>query len=316
VPDDGRPITPSDVKVAQSKFRDLAVQVAAFFHNRLTPDTSRTMVASASDGAASTRYAVVASLGDRSVKQVDGSLRRNVSLTSEPDPSLQTPRPFAPARVAPLETETEFDPPHLITQTKLVERTSRFAPTPSKADRGKLDALVVAAATMPLPELVAGPKPAIRPQKALADAALAEGGNSAIRSAARVASLNLAAAPSDMSPDILGNGWARAPEFDEDHPDELAYRPFPLAPLLSDTPFSRDQPLAEMRHPDVAAILEVLDDVGGIVPMKFRPGRQLAEVMWSEQFQGKAVHAEALIEIEQSHLPRGIADRAVQTSAR
>ena len=89
-----------------------------------------------------------------------------------------------------------------------------------------------------------------------------------------------------------------------------------MAPLLTDTPTSRDQPLAEMQAPDVAATLNVLDDVGGIVPMKFRPGRQLAEVMWSQQFQGKAVHVEALMEIESSRLPAGLENRAVQTSAR
>ncbi len=169
-----------------------------------------------------------------------------------------------------------------------------------------------------MPELVAGPKPAVRPQKALAAAALAESGAPALAPSARVASLdaNTAASVTDMSPGSLGNGWAQAPEFDEDHPEELAYRPFPLAPLLTDTPTSRDQPLAEMQAPDVAATLNVLDDVGGIVPMKFRPGRQLAEVMWSQQFQGKAVHVEALREIESSRLPAGLENRAVQTSAR
>jgi uncharacterized protein YcbK (DUF882 family) len=316
VPDDGRPISPSDVKVAQSRFHDLAVQVAEFFHDRLTPGTSRTMVASASVGTSNTRYAVVASLGGPKLET--GSLRRNVSLTTEPDPSLQPPRPFAPASVASLASDSDIETPHLVTPPKLLERTSHFAPTPSKADRGKLEALVAAATTMPLPELVAGPKPAVRPQRALADAALAEGGNHPAKPGARLASLDpsQAASVSDMSPDSLGNGWAQAPEFDEDHPEELAYRPFPLAPLLTDTPNSRDQPLAEMEHPDVAATLEVLDDVGGIAPMKFRPGRQLAEGMWSQQFQGKAVHAEALMEIEQSRLPPGIEDRAVQTSAR
>jgi hypothetical protein len=169
-----------------------------------------------------------------------------------------------------------------------------------------------------MPQLVSGPKPAIRPQKGLAAAALAEKGISPRQPTAQVASLDPGSgtAVTDMSPDSLGNGWAEAPEFDEDHPEELAYHPFPLAPLLSDTPASRDQPLAEMQAPNVAATLEVLDDVGGIAPMKFRPGRQLAEAMWSEQFQGKAVHLEALMEIEQSRLPAGIESHAVQTSAR
>ena len=42
-----------------------------------------------------------------------------------------------------------------------------------------------------------------------------------------------------MSPDSLGNGWAEAPEFDEDHPEELAYRPFPLAPIMTNPASAR-----------------------------------------------------------------------------
>jgi hypothetical protein len=38
--------------------------------------------------------------------------------------------------------------------------------------------------------------------------------------------------------------------------------------------------------------------------------------MWSQRFQGKAVHVEALREIESSRLPAGLENRAVQTSAR
>jgi len=135
---------------------------------------------------------------------------------------------------------------------------------------------------------------------------------------ARVASLDPAAAASvsDMSPDGLGNGWAEAPAFDEDHPEELAYRPFPLAPLLTDNAEARDAPLADLQRPDVAATLDALDDTGSIPPMKFRPGQQLAEEMWAQQFQGKAVHAEALMELAQRPPPAGIENRTVQTSAR
>ena len=101
----------------------------------------------------------------------------------------------------------------MIKEPKPVERASHFTPSPSKSDRGKLDALVAAAATTPMPELVAGPKPAVRPQKALAAAALAEGGVPALAPAARVASLDASTAASvtDMSPGSLGNGWAQAP---------------------------------------------------------------------------------------------------------
>lgn len=314
VPTDGRPITPSDVQVAQSKHRELAIQVADFFRARVMPG-SRTMVASAELGTGGgKRLSVVASLGG------GGSTRRNVNLTTEPDPAVKDPKPFAPARVASLSPPAiDEGAPHLVSAPRAVERPSRFTPSPSKADRTKLDALVTAAASMPMPELVSGPKRAVRPQKALAAAALAESGHAPkAQPTARVASLDPAAAASvtDMNPNGLGNGWAEAPAFDEDHPEELAYRPFPLAPLLTDNAEARDAPLADLQRPDVAATLDALDDAGRIPPMKFRPGQQVAEQMWAQQFQGKAVHAEALMELAQRPPPAGMENRSVQTSAR
>ncbi|MEQ1718848.1 MAG: hypothetical protein ABL907_23170, partial [Hyphomicrobium sp.] len=62
--------------------------------------------------------------------------------------------------------------------------------------------------------------------------------------------------------------------------------------------------------------LELIDDVGAIQPMRFRPGQQVAQVMWAQQFQGKAVHLDALEEIDQNRAATGIAERAVRTSAR
>ena len=81
IPDDGGPITPRDVKVAQSKFMTLPFRSPQFFHDRLTPGTSRTMVASAEIGTWKIAVAVVASLGGEA-RQAD--LRRNVSLTRSP----------------------------------------------------------------------------------------------------------------------------------------------------------------------------------------------------------------------------------------
>src|SRR4029078_1649917 len=175
--------------------------------------------------------AVVASLGGEA--SPNGSTRRNVSLTTEPHPSLtelhtfapalvlRDPTQFAPARVASLSpADSDDDTPNLISKPRPVERASRFVPSPSKSDRGKLDALVTAAANIATPQLVAGPKPAIRPQKGLAAAALAEKGVSPRQPTAQVASLDPGSGTgvTDMSPGSLGNGWAEAPEFDEDHP--------------------------------------------------------------------------------------------------
>lgn len=323
VPTDGRPITPADVKVAQSKFGELATQVAEFFHDRRTPGTSRTMVASVEVAPPKKSLSVVASLGlPGRTKPSDGSTRRTINLTTEPDPAASQVRPFAPATtLASLEATSEdvAPAPKLVASPKLIDRSSHFT-LPSKADRGKLDALVAAASSTPLPELIQGPQPAVRPQKALADAALAETRKSAAPSEpiAQVASLDPAAGTvGDMRPASLTD-WAQAPAYDEDHPDEMAYRPFPLAPFLTDGPTARDQPLAAMQAPDVAATLDALDNDGSVIPMKLRPGRQLAEAMWCDKFQGKAVHAEALTEIDQGRktLSASIQSRPVQTSAR
>jgi len=156
----------------------------------------------------------------------------------------------------------------------------------------------------------------VRPQKALAAAALAESGNPAPAPIAQVASLDPSAGTvGDMRPASFSE-WAQAPAYDDDHPDEMDYRPFPLAPFLTDKPTARDEPLAPMQAPNVAATLNVLDDVGAIEPMRLRPGRQLAEALWCDQFKGKAVHSEALQELDENRIATGIASRQVQTSAR
>jgi uncharacterized protein YcbK (DUF882 family) len=319
LPADGGPITPSDVRVAQEKYRDLAVQIAEFHDVRKGLKTP-TLVASATPAPSpapsaptslrAPRFAV-ASLGPVPAPAKNDTTRK-ISLKVEPiEP------PAAPRQVASLTPDAMS--PKLVASPKLIDRSSHF--TPSKGDRGKLETLFKQAAALPEPRLVAGPAPAQRPQKQLAAVAAAESGETAKSAGRQVASLepeNATASITDMSPASLGNGWVQAPEFDEDHPEELAYRPFPLAPLLTETSSANDPQLkGQLQHPDVAATFDVLDDVGAIAPMKFRPGQQVAQVMWAQQFAGKAVHLEALQEIDQGRLlPVGLENRQVKTSAR
>jgi hypothetical protein len=316
IPIGGRPITPADVKIARREDPKLAVQVASFFRNRLIPGQSHTMVASNDKPSSRKPPTVVASL-DESEQKPENSLRHRVSLTSELDEPASEVKPFASAKVGSIAGDS--DTASLASRPRLVERPSHFTKGPSSADRSKFESLVAAAAALPPPKLISGPTPAVRPQKGLAAAALAEKGRRAPQPTAEVASLDPAAAAgsiADMNGNTPDSGWVEAPAFDEDHPEELAYHPFPLAPLMSASADKRDQPLADLQHPDVAATLATLDDFGGVAPMKFRPGRQLAEEMWAEQFQGKAVHLEALQEIEKNRLPAGMENRTVRTSSR
>ena len=322
MPADGGPITSADVKIAQSRYHELAVQIAEFHDIRKGLRTP-TLVALATPNATgdapsepATQRApkfAVASLGPTEVPTAKPEQKRKIDLKWE---ALE--KAAAPRQVASLTSDASVTQPKLVGEPKLIERTSRFTPTPSKADRGKLESLVQLASAMPMPKLVAGPAPAVRPQKALADAAM--GGGKVASIGPKLASLEpekTSNSITDMSPESLGNGWVQAPEFDEDHPEELAYRPFPLAPLLTETASAHDPMLVgELQHPDVAATFDMIDDIGGIAPMKFRPGQQVAQVMWAQQFEGKAVHLDALLEIDQGRLPKGMESRQVQTSAR
>jgi hypothetical protein len=125
-----------------------------------------------------------------------------------------------------------------------------------------------------------------------------------------------AAAPAQASK--ATGGWEQAPEFDEDHPEELYYRPFPLGPLLTASSSADDPALATLVHPNVAETLNMIDGVGAVLPMRFRPGQQMAEMMWSKEFRGQAVSLAELsgAESQPATAPQGLSNHLVRTSAR
>jgi hypothetical protein len=87
-----------------------------------------------------------------------------------------------------------------------------------------------------------------------------------------------------------------APAFDEEHPDELSYRPFPIAPLLTATASADDPGLAQMVHPDLSKVLELMEQQDSVPPMRLRPGVYQAELMWAQQSKGVPVDLSALEE--------------------
>jgi uncharacterized protein YcbK (DUF882 family) len=351
-PASGGPITRADVAAAQSSYRELAVQIAQFHSDRKSPRP--TLVAAAKPARKAITVAALGSSATISAPAAKPAAppveRKPFAVASLGPANLPfAVKPAAPApdddglalgwdvgkpKVAPKPAQAvaALAPaaPRLVAAPKLVDRSSRFTAAPSDRDRTDLAALVQKASLgLPAPKLIAAPQPAARPRAALAAAAAASHpdpiGALAADSADGVQIAALApeqqpASVTDMTPASLGSGWETAPEFDEDHPDELAYRPFPVAPLLTETPSAHDPALAGIQHHDVAATLDMLDDIGAIPPMRFRPGRQVAQVLWAQQFQGKAVHVDALIELDQPRAPTGVAatieNRPVQTSSR
>ena len=75
--------------------------------------------------------------------------------------------------------------------------------------------------------------------------------------------------------------------------------------------------LGGLVHPDVARTLDLLDEDQIVLPLRLRPGRQVAEVMWAQQFLGQAVNLTALELAEPSRpVPTGLTSRSVTTSWR
>ena len=111
------------------------------------------------------------------------------------------------------------------------------------------------------------------------------------------------------------NGWVTAPAFDEEHPEELSYRPFPLAPLLTATASINEPVISRMVAPDVAKILQHIDQPWTVPQMHFLPGEQTAEVIWAQQFAGQPLQPTDLGRSDGApEVPTRLIPRSVKTS--
>ncbi len=322
VPADGRPLTREDYVVAKSRYQELAQQVAAFFDLR-NGAKQPTLVADA------------------------GGAARPVAA-SRPAPQLRAP-------VAAVATRREADQPRLASleppaAPKLVStprpaqrptpqpepKVAAAAPAkaPSSHDRNRLASLFSLAAFQPEPKLIKPPTPVERRQPA-ALASLTGGAMPAPvtpetaspvpeREAPRLAAIAPDALADPSAPRSVtdieragwSTGWAAQPEFDEEHPDEMSYRPFPVAPLLTETASADDPVLARLVHPNVGQTLEMLGQDRDELPLALRPGQQVVELLWAQQFQGNAVDLSVLDEAAHPDPIGRLARRTVPTSAR
>lgn len=134
--------------------------------------------------------------------------------------------------------------------------------------------VLTAALMPPLPKLLREPEPVERP---LAKTALA---------------------PDAMPPKAIEGehttAVVAAPEYDEEHPDELSYRPFPIAPLLTATASADDTALSVLTHPDLSKVLELMELQDSLPPLGLRPGVYDAQKVWASLSQGVPVDLSAL----------------------
>jgi len=285
-PASGGPLTPRDVRYARAHHKKLAAQVAAYFelHNNLKAPVQ---VAEAS-----------------------------------PPPPLKVPAPHPASR-----------PPTRVASLGPVSLPRDAAP--SEAERGRLNKLVsLASLTTPETSDWHPPPPDGDKLAHLITASLdstaqvsppaPQEADAPPGTATRVAALAPETRPdadavvSDADTSGWSNGWAAQPAFDADHPEEESYRPFPIAPFLTQSASADDAALVKLVHPDVMRTLDLLDDRPIVLPLKLRPGLQVAETMWAQQFRGEAVDVSALEEAARlrNAAPSSLASRSVRTTTR
>jgi hypothetical protein len=87
-----------------------------------------------------------------------------------------------------------------------------------------------------------------------------------------------------------------APAYDEEHPEELSYRPFPIAPLLTATASADDPELARLIHPDLSKVLELMEQQESLPALRLRPGVYDAQKTLASLSQAVPVDLSALHE--------------------
>ena len=289
---EGRSLEPGDAAAARRRQPQLAQQVAQFFDIRSNPR----------------KGVLVASAG-----------REALPVPPAPKPAIRPETKQAPAVLAALaplplprpasrpEPKEAQPAPRLVREPQLVERSSIFTPGPSLQERAKLNDLVKLAALDPADEpssLPALAQPAPTLPSATGEPAL------------RLPTPAVSELASDF--DSQPAAFVAAPAFDDDHPEELAYAPFPILPLLTETASADDPALARMVHPNVARTFDMIDDEGRILPMRLRPGEQTAQLLFAKEFRGQAVDLSALDDALAGgpEQPQALTGRKVRTSPR
>jgi uncharacterized protein YcbK (DUF882 family) len=94
-------------------------------------------------------------------------------------------------------------------------------------------------------------------------------------------------APSDTVPQ---DQIASAPEYDDDHPDELYYQPFPILPFMSDTPVAFMDLTGEGGTLSLPKVHLFFGESQQMLLTQFQPGLQYAQLFWAQRFRGTAVN--------------------------
>ena len=299
VPADGKPIKRGDATAARERRKELAQEVAQFFAIR--DGKVRPAPVQVADAWQASVAPAPVPTPVRAVRPPPSAPERRMAVGAPMPPPIAT-QPEAMASLASLSTETPsgqgVPQPQLIASPRPVDRPAQFVNRLPDAERSRLDMLV---------KLASLEEPSSLPEETGTSSLIT--GTAPLRTASMTPSwpsLRKPPVTEDAVPETapashpLGegssdwrSGWHVAPAYDDDHPDELAYRPFALGPLLTETPSFDDPALVTLVHPDASEALAMIDDEGMALPMRFGPERSETAMAWAQAFSGDAVNLDA-----------------------
>lgn len=96
----------------------------------------------------------------------------------------------------------------------------------------------------------------------------------------------------EASDTVPEDQMASAPDYDEDHPDELDYQPFPILPLMSETPLASMDLSGDEQEPNLQKVHLLFGEPREMLHTQFQPGLQYAQLYWAQKFQGTAINTE------------------------
>jgi len=97
----------------------------------------------------------------------------------------------------------------------------------------------------------------------------------------------LGEAPAETVPD---EQVAASPDYDDDHPDEENYQPFPVLPFMSDTPVAAMDMTTGASELELAKVHVMFAEPREMLNTQFQPGLQYAQMFWAQRFRGLAVN--------------------------
>jgi len=338
----GGKITRRDVRTARIKYASLAEDIAGFHTFRRTPRPPRPILVAENSAPALPPFQTTLERAPRPITATEKApaappqqrarreLRQLASLGNTGLPRPVSLGGGAPVTEAPKRLGTDLSAP----APRLVDRPTRLRSGPSESDRAQLTDLFTLASFVPFANLFGGggvegenAPPVMASQAANTPTGQPEQ-MTRLAAVDNGRTLEAASTPGQpakvvrrfefMPPETTG-GWISAPAYDEEHPDELYYRPFPLGPFMTASSSPDDPALAKLVHPDVASTLDFIDDEGTAPPLRFTPRRTLAEALWTQQhFTGTATGSVAGRDASPSESEQGpeLNSRSVRTSMR